>query len=135
MIDSTLFFKDLPAGTYNTGDVVELTPHTGPMVVRDGRGRAVLKQIMTGMFGTVSGSISPWRLFVQNSDWVDSMCNNPGWITDITSMSDESSNIQNGCDVDLVPNSGWRVWAVCLNGVTTTVANTLFAHSSSSVGR
>lgn len=126
MIDSTLFTVDLPAGSYAAGDVVEFTVHTGPSVVRDGRGRAILKQVMSGMLGTVSGSTSSWRFFIQNSDWVDPMCNHPGFISDVTAFSDESSNIQSGCDVELIPNSGWRVWGVCIANITTTVANTLF---------
>ena len=127
MIDSTLFGADIPAGTYAAGDVVELGVIAGPSAVRSGRGTPILKQIITGMLGTVSGSISSWRIFVQNSDWVDSMCNHPGWMTDTIAFAEESSNVQNGCDCVLTPNSGWRVWAECLSAVTTTVDNSLFA--------
>lgn len=126
MIDSTLYVVDLPAGTYNQGDVIELDVHTGPSTVRSGRGRAVLKQIETGMLGNVSGSVSFWRTFVQNSDWNDAMCNHPGWMMDAVAFSEDSSNIQSGCDADLTPNSGWRVWAVCMATVTTTIANSIY---------
>lgn len=126
-IDSTLFLADIPAGSYAAGDIIQLSVHTGPAVVRDGYGTGVLKRIYTAIMSTASGALSNWRIFVQNSDWIDPMVNGPGFFNDPIGYDDDSACVQSGNNCPLAPNSGWRVWAECISTVTTTVANSMCA--------
>lgn len=124
-VDSSLFVADIPAGTYAVGDVIPFVLNVGPANVRSGRGAAVLKQIAT--YYSVTGISASFRVHVKNSDWVDDVCSFPGRLAGTTAMDDHSGAIQFGCDNQLTPNSGWQIWAECVNAATTTTAQTLFA--------
>lgn len=123
-IDSTLWFADIPAGDYTVGDVVELKVKAGPANVRSGRGTALLKSIIVG---TTSGTTPLWKIHVKNSNWVDDVQSFAGQLTQATSLSMESGNVQVGCNDVLLPNSGWSVWAECVAGGTSSAPNSLFA--------
>lgn len=127
MIDSSLFAADIPAGTYAAGDIVELGCVAGPAVVRSGRGAAILKNITTGILGSVSGSQTIWRISVKNSDWIDDCENFSGQIGSNAALDVRSGCINRGHDCDLTPNSSWQVTAECMFAGTTTVANSIFA--------
>ena len=123
-IDTTLFMADVPAGTYAVGDVIPLKVKAGPSVVRDGYGRAVLKEIVSGgMYGAVGPAVG---FTVQNSNWVDSLQNNISYMNDATAIVDGSTGVQSGNDCELQPNSSWTVYATVLKAQTTTAANTIF---------
>lgn len=124
-IDSTLFVTDVPAGSYTKGQIIELKVHTGPSVVRDGYGVGILKKVYSAIMSTASGALSDWRVFFQNSDWIDPMANGPGFFNDPLGYDDESACVQAGNDCPLAPNSGWRVWAECMGDVTTTAPNSI----------
>ena len=126
-IDSTLFAADIPAGTYAKGDMIPLSVHTGPSVVRSGRGAALLKRLTVGTVGNPSGSLSYWKVCVKNSDWIDEMQSLVSSIREPTSLDERSGNVQRGNDCPLTPNSSWEVYAVCMAASTTTVANSMFA--------
>lgn len=121
-IDSTLFAADIPAGTYAAGDVIPLVNIDGPANVRSGRGAAKLKSVFTAVFA--SGA-PYWKVVVKNSDWIDPIESYAGLITAPTIFDEESGGFQSGHDCDLTPNSGWQVYAVCVTGGTSTVANSL----------
>ena len=123
-IDSTLFAADLPAGTYTVGDVIPLGVVYGPANVRSGRGSAILKRIFSGMF-TANGT--NWRIHVKNSDWIDEAINFSGYLDQSTCLDTHTGMCQFGNDANLTPNSGWQVYAECVNGATTTAGNSLFA--------
>ena len=127
MIDSTLFGADIPAGTYTKGDIVQLGTIDGPSTVRSGRGTALLKRVTVGQILDLSGSVSIWKIFVKNSDWVDPTCSITAPLRDVTMLDEKSGCIQRGHDCPLTPNSTWEVWAECAAGVTTTGANSIFA--------
>lgn len=124
-IDTTIFAVDIPAGTYAAGDVVPLVCTDGPANVRSGRGAAKLKTICTMR----ERNTAPyWRIHVKNSDWIDdvqSMCA-ASTNAAATMFDDEAGGIQGGHDCDLTPNSGWQVYAECIIGGTSTVADSLF---------
>ena len=124
-IDSTLFAADIPAGTYAVGDVVQLACIDGPAHVRSGRGAAKLKNLVTAQ---LTSTAPYWKIHVKNSDWIDDMESFAAVIQNFpTVFADESGAVQNGHDNDLTPNSGWQVWAECVIGSTSTVANSVFA--------
>jgi len=124
-IDVSTFAADLPAGTYTAGDVIELGNVAGPAVVRSGRGPCSLKRTIASMATNESGSVTAWEIYVQNSDWVDPAISVAIPLSYATALDVRSSAIQSGHDCNLTPNSSWRVWAVCTNGGTTTVANSV----------
>lgn len=123
-IDSTLFAADLPAATYAVGDVIQLRNIYGPSNVRSGRGVAKLKRIFSGLLAS-NGTI--WRIHVKNSDWIDEAINFTGYLDQATCMDVHSGMCQFGNDDDLTPNSGWQVYAECVQGTTSTAASSLFA--------
>ena len=126
-IDSTVFGADIPAGTYNAGDIVQLGCIDGPANVRSGRGRAVLKQILVGQFSAANPTPF-WRIHVKNSDWIDDVSSfTAGIIGSPTAFDGESGSIQSGHDCELTANSGWQVYAECIIGATSTAANSIFA--------
>lgn len=126
-IDSSLFMADIPAGTYTTGDKIQLAIKAGPSVVRSGRGSAILKRLTVGMMGSASGSVSYWKISVKNSDWVDEMASVTAPLFNPTALDERCGCIQRGNDCPLTPNSSWVVEAECVDGITTTVANSIFA--------
>jgi len=127
MIDSTLYGADIPAGTYAPGDVVQLSLIDGPANVRSGRGAAKLKRISVGQVSEESGSVSRWKIYTKNSDWVDPTISVTASMRGSTALDEKSGLIQRGHDCDLTENSSWEVWAVCVDTVTTTVANSIYA--------
>lgn len=127
MIDSTLFGADLPAGTYTKGDKIQLKCVSGPANVRSGRGAAILKNITSGMLGSIAGSVTLWRISVKNSDWIDTADNFTAVINAATALDVRSGCNNFGHDCDLTPNSNWVVEAECLFTITTTIANSIFA--------
>ena len=126
-IDSSLFMADIPAGTYNKGDIITLNIKSGPGVVRSGRGTALLKRVTVGIIGGASGSLTYWKVKVKNSDWIDEMISASTPLINATALDERTGAIQRGNDCPLTPNSSWVVEAEALNTLTTTVANTLFA--------
>lgn len=126
-IDSSLFGVDLPAGTYTNGDVIKLGNISGPAVVRSGRGAAILKRLTVGQIGSASGSTSYWKIHAKNSDWVDDMISVNSNLRVATMLDERTGCVQSGNNCPLTPNSSWEVWAECVETVTTTVANSLFA--------
>lgn len=127
MIDSSLFGADIPAGTYAIGDVVQLSLVDGPANVRSGRGEAKLKRISVGQVSEESGSTSRWKIYTKNSDWVDPAISITASMRGFTALDERSGLIQRGHDCELTPNSSWDVFAVCVEAVTTTVANSIYA--------
>lgn len=123
-IDSTLFAVDLPVGSYTAGDILPMGVIYGPANVRSGRGTAKLKRIFSGLLAS-NGTI--WRIHVKNSDWIDEAINFTGYLDQTTCMDVHSGMCQFGNDDDLTPNSGWQVYAECVQGATSTVASSLFA--------
>lgn len=126
MIDSSLFGVDLPAGTYAVGDVVQLGIIDGPAVVRSGRGAAILKRMTAGTLINASGSSTVWKVYAKNSDWVDPMMSVTASIRETTALDERSGCVQSGNNCPLTQNSSWQVWAECVAGGTTTVANSIF---------
>ena len=122
-IDSTIYAADIPAGTYNVGDIVQLQNIDGPANVRSGRGSAILKS--TTCCALVY-SAPFWRIHIKNSDWIDDMNSIAGPVS-ATSFDNESGCTQGGHDCNLTPNSGWQVYAECIIGGTSTAANSIFA--------
>lgn len=122
-IDSTLFATPVPAGTYAVGDRIPLAAIRGPQVVRDGYGPAILKKIFC--CSDASATSGNFVVKVKNSNWIDGMSNIAIGPNDVL-LDDRSGAIQRGQDCDLVPNSGWEVYAECVVGVTTTAATDLF---------
>lgn len=126
-IDVSTFAADLPAGTYAVGDVVPMVNTSGPSVIRSGRGNAILKRISSFMLTDVSGSVTSWEVHVKNSDWVDDAVSFAAPMSAPTGMDAKSGAIQRGHDCVMTPNSSWEVYAVCVSGATTTVANSVTA--------
>lgn len=126
-IDSSLFAKDLPAGTYALGDTVSLGCITGPATVRSGRGSAILKRITCGKLTDLTAANTSWKIIVKNSDWIDPIISLTDTIRSATAMDTKSGCVQSGNNCPLTPNSSWEVLAVCTGGGTTTVANSIFA--------
>lgn len=126
-VDSTLFVADLPAGTYAAGDMVKLNCHSGPANVRSGRGAAILKRMVGGMINYASGAGTTWRIHIKNSDWVDDAIVLSSYLNDPTSLDQHSGSVRLGNNDSLTPNSAWDVYAECIGGATTTVANSVFA--------
>ena len=123
-VDTTVFAADIPAGTYNVGDVVPLVNIAGPANVRSGRGKAILKQII----GLRLDNVLPfWEIHVKNSDWIDEVISYAGQLTALTSLDERSGVVQNGCNEDLAQNSGWQAYAVCVLAGTSTSADSVFA--------
>ena len=126
-IDSVLYAADIPAGTYNVGDVVPLVCIDGPANVRSGRGVAKLKTIFTAMF---RAQAPYFRIHVKNSDWIDDVESIAAPLsanTSNTAFDDESGAVQRGHNCNLTPNSGWQIYAECVMGGTSTTANSVFA--------
>lgn len=124
-IDSTLFVADLPAGSYNAGDIIPMKVHTGPASVRSGRGVAILKQILCAR---MQASGQPYfRVHVKNSDWIDEAISIAGSMQKETAFSDHSGLIQYGNDFTLTENSAWTVYAECLVSGTSTNADSIVA--------
>lgn len=126
-IDVSTFAADLAAGTYSAGDVVELKNTAGPSVVRSGRGNALLKRVSSFMLTDASGSVTSWEVHVKNSDWVDDVISFAINMNSLTAMDAKSGAVQRGHDCGLTPNSSWSVYAVCVGGGTTTIANSITA--------
>lgn len=123
-IDTTLFAADIPAGTYNVGDVVNLGCIDGPANVRSGRGAAKLKNIVCAQ---MANNAPYWRIHIKNSDWIDEVSSMAGVIdSSPTVFDDDSGAVQNGHDNELTPNSGWQVWAECVLGGTPTAGNSIY---------
>lgn len=126
MIDTTLFGVDLPVGTYTKGDVIELKCIAGPNTVRSGRGAANLKMVNSG-FLLGAGARSMWKISIKNSDWIDPLENISGQLSEPATLDVRSGCNNFGHNCPLTPNSGWTVTAECLDTVTTTIANSLYA--------
>ena len=124
-IDTSMYVKNLPIGTYTKGDVIPLVNFRGPAIVRDGYGDAFLKRIMCGQSSGASTARVPGHIVVKNSNWVDEVANMAAPATAIT-LAETSSNIQRGHDCKLTRNSGWEVKFIVDETVTTTAANDLF---------
>lgn len=125
-IDSTIYAADIPAGTYAVGDIVNLVNIDGPANVRSGRGAAKLKTIVAGQ---LAAQTPYWRIHVKNSDWIDDIASIAGPLagnTGITVFDDESGSVQKGHDCALTPNSGWQIYAECIDGGTSTTPNSIF---------
>lgn len=127
MIDSTLFYAKIPAGTYSKGDTVKLQVKDGPAVVRSGRGAAVLKRIMGFSMSESSGYGSYWRIHVKNSDWIDDAIVSTAALDSATVLDQHSGAIRIGNNTNLTPNSSWDVWAECIMSATTTGDNSIEA--------
>lgn len=126
MLDVSLFGINLPAGSYTTGDVVELGIIDGPATVRSGRGAAILKRITSGVLIGASGAVSYWKIDVKNSDWIDTAGSSTAPLDAATALDLQSGSVQGGQNCPLTPNSSWQVTATCLATVTTTIANSLY---------
>lgn len=126
-VDTSLFAADLPAGTYSVGDIVPLGIVSGPAVVRSGRGSAILKRFIVGTVTSQSGSATFWKVSIKNSDWVDDIKSFTTAMYSATMMDERTGCVQSGHDCPLTPNSSWEVYAECIQGGTTTVANSVFA--------
>ena len=123
-IDSTLFGASIPAATYAVGDRIPLAVIRGPAVVRDGYGSCKLKRIAAlADHGTYSGIFS---IHIKNSNWVDEM-SNPAIASNDTMLANTSGAIQSGQDAPLTPNSGWQVYAECIQASTVANAFDVFA--------
>lgn len=122
-IDSSMFAVDLPAGSYSAGDVLPMVNVYGPANVRSGRGSAILKRIFSGLLVS-NGTV--WRVHVKNSDWVDEAINFSGYLDQTTCMDVHSGMCQFGNDCPLTENSGWQVYAECVQAGTSTVDDSLF---------
>lgn len=109
-IDTSMYAAVIPAATYAVGDKIPLACIRGPSIVRDGYGAAILKRIFTG--STTANAF--FAIKVKNSNWVDGMSNVAQSASDTSVLANESGAIQNGQDVDLMPNSGWEVVAECI---------------------
>jgi len=126
-IDTTLFAADIPAGTYNVGDIIPLVNIDGPANVRSGRGAAKLKSVICGQFNAATPY---FRIHIKNSDWIDELASFTGAASGnfaTTLFDDESGAVQKGHDCNLTPNSGWQVYAECVVAGTPTAANSIFA--------
>lgn len=118
-IDSTLFVGQIPAGTYAVGDIVPMSVIRGPAIVRDGYGTAILKRIFT------LSTAGTGHVVVKNSNWIDEVDNiAPGVFS--VSLAPNSNGIQAGHDSVLMPNSGWDVYFVFDQAITTTTAGDVF---------
>ncbi len=109
-IDSSLWVADLPSGTYNVGDVVELKCVDGPVNVRSGRGRAVLKNIFVASFN----GANYWRIHVKNSDWIDEVISFTNPFNNDLVLDPQSGCSQDCHDCALMPNSSWQIYAECI---------------------
>ena len=127
MIDSSMFYAKIPAGTYAKGDVVQLELKDGPANVRSGRGTAILKRIMGFAMSGASGYESYWRIHVKNSDWIDDAIVTGGNLIATTALDQHSGSVRIGNDTNLTPNSSWTVWAECISATTTTSASSIVA--------
>lgn len=126
MIDTMLYFADIPAGTYAIGDKVTFTLHSGPAVVRDGLGAPVLKSINTGGFIKDSTAQMPVRYKIKNSNWNDPIYNGPSHFNDVNFLSEASTGFQNGNDCVLQVNSSFEVEAEFYQALTSTGDNSAF---------
>lgn len=124
-IDTSLFGKALPIGTYTAGDVIALDNIRGPKIVRDGYGAAILKRVICGLTREANAAKVVGHIVVKNSNWVDEMASIAAPIGAV-SLAENSSNIQRGHDCKLTPNSGWEVSFVVDETVTTTLDNDIF---------
>lgn len=122
-IDSTLFVADLPAGTYNVGDRIPLAVHTGPAVVRQGYGDAILKSVISGTLVSGAGATILGDVVVQNSNWIDSLRNGPSSLNEVTALSQQSTGVQSGNNCPIEPNSSWAIYFEVQVAVTTTADN------------
>lgn len=123
-IDSTMFAATVPAGTYAVGARVPLRVVRGPQVVRDGYGKAFFKRFFT----TKTDGTLGWAVYLKNSNWVDSLSNiavNPNAFETI--LDGDSAAIQEGHNADLIANSGWECYAVCIEGGTISAASDIIA--------
>ena len=123
MIDSSLFGVDIPAGTYAVGDVINLGIISGPEYVRPGRGTATLKTVTVGRFGTGAPN---WRIHVKNNNWIDDMQSFVGRLTGSAALMQDSGLISGGDDAVLVDNSRWTIYIECIEGGTSTAAESVF---------
>lgn len=128
MIDTMLYFADIPAGTYAVGDEITLNLKSGPAVVRDGLGQPVLKDINTGLIFKNIGNGSKIMLNyeIQNQNWNDPVYNGTANLDDIAYFSEESRGVQTGNDCPLMVNSAFTVKAIVKQAITTTVDTTAF---------
>lgn len=128
MIDTTLFMADIPAGTYAAGDKVVLDVKSGPAVVRDGYGQAILKDVCTGnLIRVYSNEKIVMRFYVQNQNWNDPIINGPSALDNDFAFNEDARGLNKGSDCVLQPNSGWTVYGEFLLGITTTVDQSVFA--------
>lgn len=124
-IDTSLYVCQIPAAAYAKGDKIQMGCIRGPSVVRDGYGSAILKRILTIADATaVSGY---FKVVIKNSNWVDEMSNPEIAAPSAeTVLSPNSSSVQQGQNLPLVPNSGWDIYAECISAVTTTAGADIF---------
>lgn len=124
-IDTSMFGANLPIGTYTAGDIIPLKNIRGPAIVRDGYGAAQLKRMICGLVRAFTGTVVLGHVVVKNSNWVDEISNIAAPVS-ATALAENSSNIQRGHDCRLTPNSGWSVYFVVDETVTTTGENDVF---------
>lgn len=128
MLDTSTFGVSLPAGTYAVGDRVQLKCIDGPANVRSGRGAAILKRITSTILINTSGSLTYWKVYVKNSDWIDPTISMTAALNEPTALDKQCGAIQDGQNCPLTPNSSWEVWAVCTFGATTTIGNSIMCN-------
>lgn len=127
MIDSTIFAVDVPVGTYAAGQKLPLIPIRGPSVVRDGYGKAILKQVVViGADGVVVGGS---YVEFKNSNWNDSlktMVSSANGNQQYSILAKTSPAIQRCGNMELQPNSSFDVNLVVSAAVTTSAACSIF---------
>lgn len=123
-VDSTLFYVNIPAGTYAVGDKFVMKPIRGPAVVRDGYGKAIMKRVVT-LADRGSGTTSEGITHIRNSNWLDEMANF-AFIPAATTLAENSNALQKCGDMELQPNSSWEVVYEIREAVTTTVDLAVF---------
>ena len=107
-IDTMVFAASFAAATYTKGTIVPMKLIEGPVVVRDGRGPAKLKRIVSFTDGSPGSGVSmPLNAIVQNANWIDAVVNPCHLYTDV--MFQNGKAVQNGGDCPLVVNSGFDV--------------------------
>lgn len=122
-IDSMLYHATIAAGTYTTGQVINMNLVRGPSVVRDGCGTAKLKKIVT-FINNSPGVAMPISVSVLNGNWNDPVINPAPNFSSVSFQNGKS--VQKGGNCELVVNSGFTVTAKIMNGNTSTSAVDVF---------
>ena len=118
-IDTMIYAASFAAGSYTAGTKVPTRLIEGPVVVRDGRGPAKLKRIVTFIDDTPGSGVDlPINAIVQNGDWIDPVINPCHLWTDVIFQNGKA--VQNGGDCPLTVNSGFNVTLEVKNTATST---------------